>query len=88
VTRVNSRAKRDENHRILKESDVCWLCGHPGSDGVDHKIPLARGGDDELSNKAPAHHDNPCPTCGIKCNRVKGDKLVAPIVRRSGVLNR
>lgn len=86
--RVNTRAKRAENRRILRASDVCHLCGHAGADAVDHVIPLARGGADDVTNKRPAHHDTACPTCSVKCNRVKGDKLVAPIVRRSGVLER
>jgi 5-methylcytosine-specific restriction endonuclease McrA len=86
--RTNTRAQRAENQRILRASNVCHLCGHPGADAVDHVIPLARGGADHITNKASAHHDVPCPTCGIKCNRVKGDKLVAPVIRRSGSLTR
>ena len=31
---------------------------------------------------------DPCPTCGIKCNRVKSDKVIAPVIRRSGALSR
>lgn len=79
-----------DRHRaiVLGASDICWLCGHAGSDAVDHKIPLARGGTDTLDNKAPAHHDVPCPECGEKCNRRKSDKLIAPIIRRSGSLRR
>ena len=88
MTRTNTRAQQRENKRILAASDVCHLCGHPGADAVDHVIPLARGGQDAPANKAPAHHTLPCETCGVKCNRVKSDKLIAPVIRRSGSLSR
>lgn len=88
MKRTNTRAQRAENKRILAASDVCHICGHPGSDAVDHVVALARGGADDRSNKRPAHHDVPCLTCGIKCNRVKSDKPFAPVARRSGALNR
>jgi 5-methylcytosine-specific restriction endonuclease McrA len=90
VTKRNgsTRAWRRTRERILKTSDICHICGHPGSDAVDHKQAKARGGTDHGSNLAPAHHDVACPTCGHKCNRVKTDKPFAPVVRRSGALQR
>ena len=86
--RLRGRTAQRRNARILAESDICHLCGHPGSDAIDHIEPLALGGPDERHNLAPAHHTNPCPTCGIKCNRVKSDKRIAPVIRRSGSLER
>ena len=86
--RKNTRAVRARNRRILAACDVCHICGHPGSDAVDHVKALARGGRDDESNLRPAHHTAPCPTCGRKCNREKSDKPFAPIVRRSGALSR
>jgi 5-methylcytosine-specific restriction endonuclease McrA len=83
----STRKGRAENARILATSDTCGICGHPGSDAVDHIIPLARGGPDTPANKQPAHHNTDCPTCGQRCNRVKGDKLVPPTLRRSGALH-
>lgn len=88
MARVNTRAIRVRNQAILRASDVCHICGHPGSDAVDHVIPLARGGTDDPHNLRPAHHTAPCATCGQKCNRVKSDKPWAPIIRRSGSLAR
>lgn len=64
--------------RILNASDVCYICGKPGADSVDHVIPKARGGTDDPSNLRPAHLH--------PCNRAKSDKDFAPIVRRSGAL--
>ena len=86
MSRVNSRAIQQRNKRMLAASDVCHICGHPGSDAIDHVVALARGGTDDPSNLKPAHHTEPCPTCGIKCNRVKSDRVFAPVVRRSGAL--
>jgi len=93
VKRTNTRAQQRENKRILAASDVCHLCGHPGSDAVDHVIPLNpqpghQAGTDTPDNKRPAHHAKPCPTCGIKCNRVKTNKAIAPVIRRSASLSR
>jgi 5-methylcytosine-specific restriction endonuclease McrA len=86
--RLGGRPAQRRNRAILAASDICHLCGHPGSDAVDHIEPLALGGADERRNLAPAHHTNPCETCGIKCNRVKSDKRIAPVIRRSGSLDR
>lgn len=75
--RSNSRAARNENHRILAASDICHICGKPGADAVDHVIPLARGGRDDASNKKPAHHD-----VAPYCNRRKSDKLPSEVDRK------
>lgn len=68
---------------ILKESDTCHICGLPGADAIDHVIPLAHGGTNDRTNLKPAHHNT-----GQRCNRVKGDRYTAPILKRSGSLNR
>ena len=88
MTRKHTRAIRKRNASILAASTICHLCGHDGADAADHVIPLARGGSDTRDNLKPAHHFEPCATCGIKCNRVKSGKLVAPVMRRSGSLAR
>lgn len=88
MTRKHTRAIRRRNAAVLAASTICHLCGHDGADAADHVIPLARGGSDTRDNLKPAHHFEPCPTCGIKCNRVKSDKLVAPVLKRCGSLTR
>jgi 5-methylcytosine-specific restriction endonuclease McrA len=40
--------------RILRKSDVCYLCGSPGSDEVDHVRPRHLGGGED-DNLAPVH---------------------------------
>lgn len=74
-----------EKAQRLRQSDVCWICGQPGADTLDHVIPIARGGTEHPDNKRPAHHNTPNAQ-GIRCNRVKSSKDYAPIVRRSGTL--
>ncbi len=71
------RDYREKRARILKDSDVCHICGQPGADTIDHKLPRARGGTNALPNLAPAH---------AACNRAKSDKDHAPIVKRCGSL--
>ncbi len=80
-TRIVGRARQDRNRRLLKQSDVCHICGQPGADSIDHKVPIARGGTEDRHNLAPAHHNAP-----PHCNRLKGDREYAPIIRRSGAL--
>ena len=40
---------------ILSASDICWMCGRPGANTVDHIVPLADGGTNALQNLRPAH---------------------------------
>ena len=95
--RMSGAARQKRNRAILAKSDVCHICGHPGSDAVDHVLPLAPVKDDPVElarrdtdpdNLKPAHHDVPCEVCGERCNRAKGMRLIAPIVKRSGALQR
>lgn len=47
------QAKR---RRILeRDGYVCWICGGPGANSVDHVIPRARGGTDDDDNLRAAH---------------------------------
>ncbi len=41
--------------QVLGKSRVCWLCGQPGADEVDHVKARAFGGSDDLSNLRPVH---------------------------------
>ncbi len=75
--RLTGRARQDRNRRLLAQSDVCHICGRPGSDAVDHKIPIARGGTDDPANLGPAHHDVP-----PYCNRRKADRLPSEVDRK------
>ena len=43
--------------RVLEISDICWLCGQPGADTLDHIVPLSIAPDlaESADNVAPAH---------------------------------
>jgi len=86
--RMSGSARQRRNRAILAACDVCHICGHTGADEVDHVVALARGGSEERGNLRPAHGAKPCETCGKQCNRSKGAKEFAPIIRRSGSLDR
>ena len=49
-------AYQRKRQRILaRDRHVCWICGRPGADSVDHVVPRARGGDDSDTNLRAAH---------------------------------
>ena len=71
------RALYDHNKKIiLATQSVCGICGRPVdkslkypdpmSPTVDHIIPCAKGGSDDLDNLQLAHR---------ACNRMKSDKM-------------
>lgn len=71
------RALFDNNKKIiLATQNICGICGRPVdkslkypdpmSPTVDHIIPCAKGGSDDLDNLQLAHR---------KCNRMKSDKM-------------
>lgn len=86
--------KRNSHHqsrlreRVARSKPVCHICGQaiawdagwldPQSFVIDHVVPLAKGGADDISNVKAAHR---------ACNSKKRARLVAPIVRRSGSLD-
>jgi 5-methylcytosine-specific restriction endonuclease McrA len=60
---------------MLRESDICWLCGKPGADSIDHVVPVAKGGSDAISNLRPAHL--------WPCNQRKGSRVQVQATRNS-----
>ncbi len=79
---LTSYEYRQLRARILAASDVCIMCGHGGSDAVDHVHPVARGGARlDPGNLAPIHGTAGCPICGRKCNNDKGDRLLSEVKR-------
>ena len=72
-----SSTARDRHRKAIRRTrPPCGVCGEPidytlrypdpMSYTVDHVVPLAKGGSDELDNKQAAHR---------KCNRDKSDTL-------------
>ena len=57
-----------------KTNGVCYLCDKfvpLGSFTIDHKIPKAKGGTDEIENLFPAHH---------KCNQIKHSLTIEELI--------
>jgi 5-methylcytosine-specific restriction endonuclease McrA len=54
--------------QVLEASDVCWLCGKPSADTVDHVLPLSVYPElaHDMGNLRPAHKS---------CNSSKGAGL-------------
>lgn len=61
----SSRPWQRVRKQILADSDICWICGHPGADTIDHIVPVSQGG---------AYFDraNLRPACS-SCNKRKGN---------------
>lgn len=78
----STRPFRRARAQVLSDSDICCICGHPGSDSVDHTIPRSVSLElaEDADNLRPAHHE-PCPTCGQRCNRVRGTRPLSEVVR-------
>jgi len=76
--------------QIARGKPACHICGEPidytlphldpKAFVIDHVVPLAKGGEDALSNVWAAHRLR-------GCNSTKRARLVAPIVRRSRSLD-
>jgi 5-methylcytosine-specific restriction endonuclease McrA len=84
---ANGERWRKTRAAVLQRSTTCVLCGHEGADQVDHIEPRSLNPErDEcdITNLASVHGVNGCPTCGEKCNQVKGNgTLTRPISSRA-----
>lgn len=69
---------------VLATSTVCGICGHDGSDSVDHVVP--RSVDlsiaEEITNLQPAHY-RPCPVCSRRCNSERGARPLASVLLKT-----
>jgi hypothetical protein len=55
---LSGSRRQKRNRWLIDQADtLCGICGNPGATEVDHIVPLARGGADELSNLRPVHRD-------------------------------
>jgi 5-methylcytosine-specific restriction endonuclease McrA len=94
----DSRAYRKTLAQVQATGPICWLCGHPGSDTLDHVIPASVAPDlaGDPSNWKPAHGVNGCPHCPPtvsadrrrhgqprRCNQSRGNRTPATQTRRS-----
>lgn len=87
--RNRSTAIQKQHRHLIAAAEACAICGKPldktlptydpGSPVVDHITPIARGGSDDVSNKQVTHR---------ACNAAKGTRPWAPIIKRSGAIQR
>ena len=78
----NSSSWKKLRAAILQASDVCWMCGRPGADTVDHIVRLADGGDpQDLRNLRPAHGKRQSWGCPGNYGR-RSDKVIVPPTSR------
>lgn len=58
LTHLSGSARQKRNRHVIDQADtVCALCGYPGATQVDHRLPLAWGGTEDLSNCQAVHPD-------------------------------
>ena len=85
----NKTQQAIDRRRVAAAKPNCHICGlpidftlktpDPMSYELDHVIPLHKGGEDHIRNKAASHR---------ACNSTKRARDYAPIIRRSGALKR
>ena len=64
--------------RILRrDQGICYVCGRPGANQVDHIVPASQGGSDEDSNLA-AIHEHPCHTAKTAREANARNPMAAP----------
>ena len=64
--------------QILAQSDICWMCGQPGADTVDHILEIKRGGAVlDPANLRPAHGKKR-PGCRGNYSRSAGLRRATP----------
>lgn len=77
-SQADGHAYRLARRAVLARDTTCHLCGHEGSDQVDHILPRSTHPEipeEEITNLAPVHGVTRCPTCREACNQVKGNGL-------------
>lgn len=57
---ISGWAQQKRARRVMRRYDgICHVCGNPGSDQVDHVVPLGEDGADTEDNLRPIH-SKPC----------------------------
>jgi hypothetical protein len=75
----DGRRYRILRRAYLEANPVCWICGHGGSNQIDHDPPRAQHKAKlDQSTWRPAHGNGMgrCPTCGRACNQERGTKPI------------
>ncbi len=84
--RSDRRWKEQTRPAVLNASDICWWCGPPGSNAVDHwdePLSVNRDRANDPTNLLPIHGREGCPYCPTRngkrrvCNNERGNKVGA-----------
>ena len=70
--RTSNKTYRRNRAIVLAASTVCWLCGEPGADEVDHVVPYDRLNPytDSVENLRPVHGRR----SQQRCNQRRGNR--------------
>lgn len=90
--RIGNAYLKAREKMFAKYGDVCHICGHPGARQADHLVPLRENPNQPIGadGMRPAHgagrpdNDNPCPTCGRRCNQQRGSKSLNSQIGKDG----
>jgi 5-methylcytosine-specific restriction endonuclease McrA len=70
--RIRGRAGQRLNRLVIhRDHGICWLCGLPGADTVDHIVGLADGGTNQLDNLRAAHLSCNCSRAAHRTNAIR-----------------
>jgi 5-methylcytosine-specific restriction protein A len=85
-----SEWQRTRKRILNRDGRICYVCGKPGADTVDHIVPVAQGGSEADSNLSSIH-DKPCHRTkttreGHAAMREIRQKAKHPVERHQGLL--
>lgn len=86
--RLRGRKWMEIREQVFRlHGDICWLCGGDGADTVDHILPLASGGGNELDNLMPAHgrKNRNCPGNFSKIRPTRKAQVQAQPITQDGI---
>lgn len=63
--------KRTHARILRRDRGICYLCGQPGANTVDHVTPVAEGGSHADANLKAAHA-HPCHAAKTERERLRG----------------
>lgn len=81
--RSGPKATRWKREAYAMWGRTCHICGHGNADSIDHLVPLSVWGNQPYDPRIsrPAHGVAGCPTCHVKCNSSRGNRLLGNAIR-------
>lgn len=76
----DSQPYRRARRAFLTEHPICWICGHPHANQIDHDPPQSLYHSRmDMDTWRPSHGPPGCPTCGRCCNQERGTRPLAAL---------